>query len=78
MIIVCSECKCSINNCNDNKFLNNNIKCRNCIKEICCCITIHTHKVRKQTLSLSSNLSLKSKSNYILALQKIYCLLPLE
>ena len=59
--IVCSECKCSINNCN-NEFLNNSIKCKNCIKEICCCIKIHTHKVRKQTLSLSSNLSLISKS----------------
>lgn len=68
--IVCSECKCSINNCNNNKFLNNNIKCRNCIKEICCCITIHTHKVRKQTLSLSSNLSLKTKSKLFFNITK--------
>ncbi|MGZ5509466.1 MAG: hypothetical protein ACXWFC_03190 [Nitrososphaeraceae archaeon] len=58
--IVCSECKCSIYNCNKNEFLNNSIKCKNCIKEICCCITIHTNKVRKK--SLYNNLSLKSKS----------------
>jgi hypothetical protein len=68
--IVCSECKCSIDNCSNNKFLNNNIKCRNCIKEICCCIKIHTHKVRKQTLSLSSNLSLKSKSKLYFSITK--------
>jgi len=61
--IVCSECKCSIDNCNNNdEFLNNRMKCKNCIKEICCCITIHTDKLRKKSLSLSSNLSPKSKS----------------
>jgi hypothetical protein len=62
--IVCSECKCSFNNCNNNtnQFLNSNIKCKNCIKEICCCINIHTNKIRKKSLSLSSKLSLKSKS----------------
>ena len=57
--IVCSECKCSINNCNNNDvFLNNRIKCKNCIKEICCCLTIHPNTLRKKSL----NLSLKSKS----------------
>ena len=60
--IVCSECKCSFNNCNNNEFLNSNIKCKNCIKEICCCINIHTNKIRKKSLSFSSKLSLKSKS----------------
>ena len=68
--IVCSECKCSINNCNNNEFLNNNIKCRNCIKEICCCITFHTYKVRKQTLFISSNLSLKTKSKLYFSITK--------
>ena len=68
--IVCSECKSSIDNCSNNEFLNNKIKCRNCIKEICCCIKIHTHKVRKQTLSLSSNLSLKSKSKLYFSITK--------
>ena len=68
--IVCSECKCSVDNCSNNEFLNNNIKCRNCIKEICCCITIHTHKVRKQTLSLSPNLSLKTKSKLYFSITK--------
>jgi hypothetical protein len=68
--IVCSECKCSINNCNNNEFLNNNIKCRNCIKEICCCIKIHTYKVRKQTLFISSNLSLKTKSKLYFSITK--------
>ena len=60
--IVCSECKCSLFNCNNNDFLNNSIKCKNCIKEICCCINIHTNQVRKKSLSLSSNVSLKTKS----------------
>jgi hypothetical protein len=68
--IVCSECKCSINNCNNNEFLNNNIKCRNCIKEICCCIKIHAYKVRKQTLFISSNLSLKTKSKLYFRITK--------
>ena len=68
--IVCSECKCSIDNCSNNEFLNNTIKCRNCIKEICCCIKVHTHKVRKQTLPLSSNLSLKSKSKLFFNITK--------
>ena len=66
--IVCSECKCSINNCNNNEFLNNSIKCKNCIKEICCCIAIHTYKVRN--ISLSPNLSLKSKSKLYLNITK--------
>jgi hypothetical protein len=61
--IVCSECKCSFNSCiNNNEFVNNNIKCENCIKEICCCSNIHTNILRKRTLSLSSNLTPKSKS----------------
>jgi hypothetical protein len=57
--IVCSECKCSINNCNNNdKFLNNRIKCKNCIKDICCCITIHNNRLRKTSLSLKSKSTL--------------------
>ena len=69
--IVCSECKCSINNCNNNdEFLNNGIKCKNCIKEICCCITIHTNTLRKKSLSLSPNLSLKSKSTLFFNITK--------
>lgn len=69
--IVCSECKCSINNCNNNDaFSNNRIKCKNCIKEICCCITIHTNRLRKKSLSLSSNLSLKLKSKLYFSITK--------
>ena len=69
--IVCSECKCSINNCNNNnEFLNNRIKCKNCIKEICCCITIHTNTLRKKPLSLSPNLSLKSNSTLFFNITK--------
>jgi hypothetical protein len=60
--IICSECKCSINNCNNNKFLNKTIRCKNCIKEICCCITIHTNKFRKKSLQSSQNVSSKSKT----------------
>jgi len=66
--IVCSEYRRSINNCNNNEFLNNSIKFRNCIKEICCCITIHTYKVRN--ISLSPNLSLKSKSKLFFNITK--------
>ena len=69
-IVVCYECKCSLIDCNNDELINNGIKCRNCIKEICCCIKIHTHKVRKQTLSLSSNLSLKSKSKLYFSITK--------
>ena len=60
--IVCSECKCSFNTCNNNEFLTNNIKCKNCIKEICCCITIHSNKIRQKSLSLTQNISTKSKT----------------
>ena len=66
--IVCSECKCSINNCNNNEFLNNNIKCKNCIKEICCCITIHSNNFRKEYLS--SNLPRKSKTKVLFSITK--------
>ena len=45
---------------NDNELLNNDIRCRNCIKEICCCTTIHKFKLKKT--SLSSNLTLQSKT----------------
>jgi hypothetical protein len=73
--IVCSECKCSINNCNNNdEFLNKRIKCKNCIKEICCCITIHPNTLRKKSLNLCPNSSLKSKS--ILFFNIIKNLLP--
>ena len=58
--IVCFECKCSLGDCNDNELLNNDIRCRNCIKEICCCNTIHKFKLKK--ISLSSNLTLQSKT----------------
>ena len=58
--IVCFECKCSLGYCNDNELLNNDIRCRNCIKEICCCTTIHKFKLKKT--SLSSNLTLQSKT----------------
>ncbi|HJU58631.1 MAG TPA: hypothetical protein VJ583_02690 [Nitrososphaeraceae archaeon] len=68
--IVCSECKCSIDNCNNNEFLNNNLKCRNCIKEICCCIDIHINTLRKKSLSLSSNLSLIVKSKLFFNITK--------
>lgn len=69
--IVCSECKCSINNCNNNyEFLTNSITCKNCIKDICCCITIHTSKVRKKSLALSQDLSLKSKSKLFFNITK--------
>src|SRR5687767_10754828 len=60
--IVCSECKCSINNCNNNdEFLNNGIKCKNCIKEICCCITIHTNTLRKKIFIFISKFISKIK-----------------
>jgi hypothetical protein len=70
--IICSECKCSINNCNNNndEFLNKRIKCKNCIKEICCCITIHPNTLRKKSFNLSPNLSLKSKSTLFFNITK--------
>ncbi|MGI0052178.1 MAG: hypothetical protein ACRD8K_10615 [Nitrososphaeraceae archaeon] len=58
--IVCYECKCSLGDCNDNELLNNDIRCQNCIKEICCCTTIHTYKLKKT--SLVSNLTFNSKT----------------
>ena len=51
-----------ITNCNNNEFLNNSIKCKNCIKEICCCIAIHPNTLRKKSLYLCPNSSLKPKS----------------
>ena len=84
--IVCSECKCSINNCNNNEFLNNNIKCKNCIKEICCCITIHSNNFRKEYLS--SILPRKSKTKVLFSITKnllaaalgieIFCIMAAE
>ena len=52
--------------------INNDIKCQNCIKNICCCITIHTNNMRKKSLSLSSNISLKSKSKLFLNTTKTF------
>ena len=70
--IVCCECKCSLTNCNDNELVNNGIRCKNCIKEICCCNAIHKNKLKKSSLSssLSSNLSLKSKSKLFFTITK--------
>lgn len=69
--IVCSECKCSINNCNNNdEFLSNSIKCKNCIKKICCCITIHNNRLRKTSLSLSSSPSIESNSKLLFNIAK--------
>ena len=68
--IVCCECKCSLVNCNDNGLLNNDIKCENCIKEICCCNAIHKNKLKKTSSSFSSNLSLKAKSKLFFNITK--------
>jgi hypothetical protein len=69
--IVCSECKCSINNCNNiDEFLHNRIKCKNCIKEICCCINIHNNRLGKTSLSLSSSPSLESNSKLFFNIAK--------
>jgi hypothetical protein len=65
--IVCSECKCSSNICNNN--FKNSIKCKNCIKEICCCISIHSNKIRQKSLT-SQNISLKSKSALFFSITK--------
>ena len=65
---VCYECKCSLGDCNNNVLLNNDIRYRNCIKEICCCITIHKYKLKKT--SLSSNLTHKSKTRLFFASTK--------
>lgn len=64
--IVCYECKCSITNCyDDNSHENiNTLKCKNCIKQICCCISIHIIKFRKKNLTLSFNSSLKKCKLY--------------
>lgn len=69
--IVCYECKCSLTNCNNNELINSGIKCKNCIKDICCCIPIHTtNKQKKTPSSLSSNLSLKAKSKLFFNITK--------
>lgn len=65
---VCYECKCSLGDCNNNVLLNNDIRYRNCIKEICCCTTIHKYKLKKT--SLSSNLTRKSKTRLFFASTK--------
>ena len=57
--IVCSECKCSSNICTNN--FKNSTKCKNCIKEICCCISIHTNNLKNKSLSLSQKVSPKSR-----------------
>ena len=41
----CAECKCNPLICKDNT----SIACNNCIKDICCCITIHTKSKKKKT-----------------------------
>jgi hypothetical protein len=64
--IVGSECNCSFINCN--RLVSNETKCKNCIKENCCCFTIHTNK-QKNTF-LSSNLSLKSKTKLFFTIIK--------
>ena len=71
-IVVCYECKCSLIDCNNEELINNDIKCQNCIKDICCCITIHANNMRKKSLSLSSNISLKSKSKLFFNITKTF------
>lgn len=71
--IICSECRCSTQICNynNNNLVNNGIKCKNCIKDICCCIAIHTNRKFKKSLSISSLiLSLKSKCKLFFHLTK--------
>lgn len=38
--ILCVDCKCSPELCNDQYFLD----CNNCTKETCCCISLHQNK----------------------------------
>jgi hypothetical protein len=66
--IVCAECKCSSNICNIN--IKNNRKCENCIKEICCCVSIHINNLKNKSLSLSTKVSLKSKSKLFFNITK--------
>jgi ABC-type uncharacterized transport system fused permease/ATPase subunit len=68
--IECYECKCSLIDCDKDELINNGINCKNCIKDICCCTTIHSNNVRKKSLSLSSNLSLKAKSKLFFNITK--------
>ncbi len=69
-VIVCSACKCSLTNCNDNDLLNDSINCKNCIKEICCCIDIHKNKLQTISSSFPSNFPLKSKSKLFFIITK--------
>ncbi|MGD1837518.1 MAG: hypothetical protein ACPKPY_05615 [Nitrososphaeraceae archaeon] len=70
--IECYECKCSFNFCSyDSKnFLDNNLKCKNCIKKICCCIVIHINKQVKNPTHLTS--SFKSIKSFFSFAKKVY------
>src|SRR5215208_5416842 len=68
--IICCECKCSFANCNNNELPNKDTKCKNCIKDICCCIPIHKNKLTETSLFLSSNLSLKTKTKLFFNITK--------
>jgi hypothetical protein len=54
MKIKCAECQCVPYQCKEES-----LECSNCIKEICCCIDIHSSKEREKPLSwlLSSSSS---------------------
>jgi hypothetical protein len=68
--IVCCECKCSFANCNNNELPHKDTKCKNCIKDICCCIPIHKNKLTETSSFLSSNLSLKTKTKLFFNITK--------
>jgi hypothetical protein len=41
MGLVCAECQCAPEECTRYRATNNIAQCKNCIKQICCCIIVH-------------------------------------
>jgi hypothetical protein len=39
--LVCAECQCAPEECSKRRDINNLAQCKNCTKQICCCIDLH-------------------------------------
>jgi hypothetical protein len=63
MVLVCAECQCAPSECA--KVINNITQCKNCIKQVCCCIDFH------QNLSYYANSHSNTHVTFIFRLSSI-------
>jgi hypothetical protein len=62
--LVCAECQCAQEECARYRDINNIAQCKNCTKQICCCIEFH-HNSSDDTSHPSAHVTLYSKFSSI-------------